>query len=161
MGFLIAWWDIEYKSWLIQGWRMKTVNVVLVCRVREAWNVGKRHCFCYCTGKRFGSMVLAMSHDWWREAPIERRRKPKKLGGSDRLSSLRYGTVAAIPLSPQYLSTKKHANMDNDLRDGQWASNYDNPVFLTSDSADPVSPAAEQADQPSGGQALPLLQLSG
>jgi len=106
-------------------------------------------------------MVLAMSHDWWREAPIERRRKPKKLGGSDRLSSLRYGTVAAIPLSPQYLSTKKHANMDNDLRDGQWASNYDNPVFLTSDSADPVSPAAEQADQPSGGQALPLLQLSG
>ena len=110
---------------------------------------------------RFGSMVLAMSHDLWREAPVERRRKPKKLRGSGRLSSLRYGTVAAIPLSPQYLSTQKHANMDNDLRDGQWASNYDNPVFLTSDSADPVSPAAEQADQPSGGQALPLLRLSG
>jgi hypothetical protein len=57
--------------------------------------------------------------------------------------------------------------MDNDLRDGQWASNYDNAVFLTSDSpvtgtdAEPVRPAAEQADQPSGGQALPLLRLSG
>jgi hypothetical protein len=51
--------------------------------------------------------------------------------------------------------------MDNDLRDGQWASNYDNPMFLTSDSPVTGRPAAEQADQPSGGQALPLLRLSG
>ena len=57
--------------------------------------------------------------------------------------------------------------MDNDLCDGQWASNYDNSVFLTSDSpvngtdAGPVRPASDQVDQPSGEQALPLLRLSG
>jgi hypothetical protein len=57
--------------------------------------------------------------------------------------------------------------MDSDWLDGSWASNYDNPVFLTSDSpgtstdAEPVSPVAEKADQPSGAQALPLLRLSG
>jgi hypothetical protein len=50
--------------------------------------------------------------------------------------------------------------MDNNWLDGNWASNYDNPLFLTltSDSprtgtnAEPVSPVAEQADPPSGGQ---------
>jgi hypothetical protein len=38
--------------------------------------------------KMFGSVVLAMSHDQWREAPMEGRRKPKKLRGSGHLSSL-------------------------------------------------------------------------
>ncbi|KAL5330870.1 hypothetical protein ACEPPN_000395 [Leptodophora sp. 'Broadleaf-Isolate-01'] len=54
----------------------------------------------------------------------------------------------------------------NAVESRQWASNYDNPVFLTSDNpitgtdAEPVSPAAEPADQPSDGQALPL-RISG
>ncbi|KAH6703081.1 hypothetical protein BKA61DRAFT_192017 [Leptodontidium sp. MPI-SDFR-AT-0119] len=53
--------------------------------------------------------------------------------------------------------------MDDDLRDGQWASNCYHPVFLTSDS--PVKAQmpsqSDQADQPSGEQTLPLLRLSG
>lgn len=46
--------------------------------------------------------------------------------------------------------------MNNDLRDGQRALNYNYLVFSTSDSpvngiaAEPVKPAAEQADLPSG-----------
>ena len=35
---------------------MEAVNVVLVCRIREAWNIRKRHCLCCFTGKMFGSM---------------------------------------------------------------------------------------------------------
>lgn len=48
--------------------------------------------------------------------------------------------------------------MDNDLGDGQWASNHDNTVFLTSNSpvngtdAEPGRLAAKQADPPSGDQ---------
>lgn len=34
------------------------MNVVLVCRVREAWNVGERHCFCYSTGKMLSATVM-------------------------------------------------------------------------------------------------------
>ena len=65
-----------------------------------------------------------------------------------------------------------HANMENDWLDGDWASNYETPEFLTSGSprggnaaeqASPVaqraSQTAERVDQPSDEHALPLLRL--
>ena len=57
--------------------------------------------------------------------------------------------------------------MNGDWLDRSRASNYDNPVILTSDSlragtdAEPLSSVAGEADQPSGEQPLPLLRLSG
>jgi hypothetical protein len=58
--------------------------------------------------------------------------------------------------------------MDDDWLDGNWASDYGTPEFLTSDdpragtaTEQPASQAAEHVDQPSGEYALPLLRLSG
>jgi hypothetical protein len=55
---------------------------------------------------------------------MEGRRKPKKLRGSGHLSSLQYGNVAAIPFRLNVCRLRRHANMDNDWLDGNWASSY-------------------------------------
>ena len=59
-------------------------------------------------------------------------------------------------------------NIDFDWLDGNWASNYETPEFLTSDSPragtaaeQRASQAAERVDRPSSEHALPLLRLSG
>jgi hypothetical protein len=64
--------------------------------------------------------------------------------------------------------------MENDWLDGNWASDYGTPEFLTSDHpragaaaeqaspvAQPASQAAERVDEPGGDHVLPLLRLSG
>jgi hypothetical protein len=54
-------------------------------------------------------------------------------------------------------------NTTFDWLDSDYSLNYGTPEVPTSSSpkASPASPAAERADQPSGGHALPLLRLSG
>ena len=43
-------------------WRMKEVNVVLVCRIHEARNVRKKHYLCCCIGKMLGSTGIGFGH---------------------------------------------------------------------------------------------------
>lgn len=63
--------------------------------------------------------------------------------------------------------------MENDWLDGNWASDYGTPEFLTSDGpragtaaeqaspvAQPASQAAERVDEPGNDHVLPLLRLS-
>lgn len=75
---------------------MEAEDVVLVCRVREAWDVGERHFTCCCTG--------ACRREAPRK-PVENRRIPSTC----HLSSLLYGNdnMAATPFRLKYLETRK------------------------------------------------------
>ena len=42
-GVSVAWRDIERESWLIRGWGMEAVDVVLMSRVGKAWDVRESH----------------------------------------------------------------------------------------------------------------------
>lgn len=80
-----------------------------------------------------------------------------------------------LSLLPQpFVNSPRHANMENDWLDGNWASDYETPEFLTSDRpktgtaaeraspvAQPASQATERVDEPGGDHILPLLRLSG
>jgi hypothetical protein len=56
--------------------------------------------------------------------------------------------------------------MEKDWLDGNWASDYGTPEFLTSDRpragtvAEQASPVAERVDEPGSDHVLPLLRLS-
>src|SRR6266536_1941090 len=94
--------------------------------------------------------------------PVENRRNPER----PRVLSA-YATN--LPSCLDIRQFGRHATMENttfDWLDSEYSVNYRTQEVPTSSGprASPASsatPAAERADQPSGGHALPLLRLSG